>query len=546
MPHQLLGRLYLFAAILTVECLILAGIPHSGPLLGPLAPSGIVAFAVFMGLGHSRLKTQRDEIAFSTRLFAAHVFCIAVVVACNLGVLHEFASLAFSRAIPFLLGAVLLLGIILLALACIPLRIWIRTIRATSPLWLLASLAGVLALVLRHPFQSLWGASIADRGRLLQIAAFHSVYAVLHPFLPDLTADPSTWVIGTPRFAVGIGEPCSGLEGLGLVLVFTVIWLWYFRKENRFPQALLLIPCALACVWLLNIVRICAIILIGNAGAPDVAMVGFHSQAGWIAFTAVALLFSMATQKLSWVRRTPEYAPSAARGLVSGGMHKGTAALEEIRDESRESPATAAYLVPFLAILAASFVSKAASGYFEWLYPLRFIAAAVAIWHFRHEYRKLDWRFGWLAPVTGAVIFLLWIAPTCWANEHSASSLGAALAALSPTARAVWIVIRVAAAVITVPFAEELAFRGYLARRLVSRDFDTVSFSSLTVLSVCLSSVAFGLMHGGHWVVGILAGLAYAAVLKWRGRIGDAFVAHATSNLLLAAWVLMRGDWSLW
>ena len=39
-----------------------------------------------------------------------------------------------------------------------------------------------------------------------------------------------------------------------------------------------------------------------------------------------------------------------------------------------ESPATRAYLIPFLAILAASFVSKAAAGYFEWLYPLRFVS----------------------------------------------------------------------------------------------------------------------------------------------------------------------------
>jgi membrane protease YdiL (CAAX protease family) len=47
-------------------------------------------------------------------------------------------------------------------------------------------------------------------------------------------------------------------------------------------------------------------------------------------------------------------------------------------------------------------------------------------------------------------------------------------------------------------------------------------------------------------MVGLVAGLAYAAVLKWKGRIGDAVVAHATSNLLLAAWVLLRGDWAQW
>src|SRR5262249_32652844 len=162
-------------------------------------------------------------------------------------------------------------------------------------------------------------------------------------------------------------------------------------------------------VWLFNIARICMIVLIGDGGAPDVAMVGFHSQAGWIAFTLVALAFSVAMQRLSWVRKTS--LQSASPAVYS---------THEI-GEARESPATAAYLVPFLAILASSFISRAASGYFEWLYPLRFIVAAVAIWHFWPEYRRLNWRFGWMAPAAGLIIFLVWVAPTWWAGESSTS-----------------------------------------------------------------------------------------------------------------------------
>jgi CAAX prenyl protease-like protein len=130
--------------------------------------------------------------------------------------------------------------------------------------------------------------------------------------------------------------------------------------------------------------------------------------------------------------------------------------------------------------------------------------------------------------------------------------LGADLAALSPAARWAWIAFRVAAAIVTVPIAEELAFRGYLARRLVSREFDQVSFTGLTALSIGLSSVVFGLEHmrnlmdWQHLALGTLAGLAFAAVLRRRGRMGDAVVAHAFSNLLLAAWVLGFGDWAQW
>ncbi len=402
LPRHLLGRLYLLAAVLTFDCALLASVPHIGSLLGPLAPSGIVAFAIFLGLGSSALKADREAICFNGRLFCAHLACIAVVFLGNLAALRE-PYLGVSSAGHIAASAVVLLGIVLLALACIPLRIWTRTVRANASLALLASLSGAAAWWLRHPFQSFWDSSSLAHGRILQIAAFYSVRRLLGFVLPDVISDPAAFTLGTPRFLVFIAEECSGLEGLGLVLVFTLAWLWYFRRETRFPRALVLVPCALACVWLLNIVRIAVIILIGDAGAPDVAMVGFHSQAGWIAFTAVALTFSMATRKLSWLQRVPASEVLQSNDLVP--INTVTA------NETAESPATAAYLVPFLAILAASFISKAASGYFEWLYPLRFIAAAIALWYFRSEYKRLDWRFGWIAPATGAAIFLAWIGP---------------------------------------------------------------------------------------------------------------------------------------
>jgi membrane protease YdiL (CAAX protease family) len=68
----------------------------------------------------------------------------------------------------------------------------------------------------------------------------------------------------------------------------------------------------------------------------------------------------------------------------------------------------------------------------------------------------------------------------------------------------------------------------------------------VTVISIALSSVAFGLAHGQQWFVGILAGLAYAGLMKWKGSLSVAIVAHATTNLLLTIWVISQGDWSQW
>ena len=550
-PRHLLGRLFLLAGILGVDCFLLAATPHAFALLGPFARFGIAWYAVFLGLGYSEFMEQRQELPFGIGFFVLHLLCVVTISLIDIATFHGFGFPPESITAHLILRALLLVGIALLALACVPLHAWVDALRKTRLLWFYATLAGVLACGLRFPMQSIWDTSRSAPGRLLQILTFHSVKAILAPILPTIYVDPGTFVIGTQQFSVLIAEWCSGLEGLGLVLAFTTTWLWYFRKESRFPQALLLIPCALICVWVLNVLRISALVLIGDAGHAEIAMVGFHSQAGWIAFTAVAFTFSMATRKLAWVRKIPSYTavPGAVSGIVpatTGSLPANPALVEPEIDETGESPAIGAYLVPFLAILAASFLSKAASGHFEWLYPLRFLAAAVAIWHYWPQLKQIDWSFGWLAPVTGTVVFVVWLIPSFSARSAEASQLGQALAGLSPSLAGPGSPSESLLQSVTVPIAEELAFRGYLARRLVNREFDSVPFSAITILSIGVSSAAFGLMHGRQWIVGILAGLAYAGVMKWKGRLGDAIVAHATSNLLLAVWVLSRGDWSQW
>jgi CAAX prenyl protease-like protein len=117
---------------------------------------------------------------------------------------------------------------------------------------------------------------------------------------------------------------------------------------------------------------------------------------------------------------------------------------------------------------------------------------------------------------------------------------------VSTTARMTWITFRVLAAVITVPLAEELAFRGFFMRRLISSDFESISLRHFSWLALLVSSAAFGLLHGGYWVAGSIAGILFSLTVIRRGRIGEAVVAHATANALLAAYVLIYHTWHLW
>jgi len=112
--------------------------------------------------------------------------------------------------------------------------------------------------------------------------------------------------------------------------------------------------------------------------------------------------------------------------------------------------------------------------------------------------------------------------------------------------RFTWLGFRVFGAVVTVPLAEELAYRGFLIRWLASRDFESVGWRSFSWLPFLISSAAFGVLHGERWLAGTIAGFFYAFALLRKGSIGEAVVAHATTNALLAAWVLLAGNWELW
>ncbi len=396
------------------------------------------------------------------------------------------------------------------ALAFFPGAVWTELLRVTGSLWAYSALAAAAALTATPLVRGLWEPTTR--------ATFWLVKLILSGVVDDLVVQPERMRLGTLRFGVIISPECSGLEGIGLLLIFGVLWLVLFRDELRFPRALLLLPAGVGILYLANALRIAALVLIGDAGAREIAVRGFHSQAGWISFNLVAFGLLLAARRIGWFRRAP-MAPVTAR---------------------EERPA-APFLMPLLAILAAGMISGAMSGGFEWFYGLRVLAGGAALWFFRKHYGAIDFRCGWQGPAAGVIVFVLWV----WGDTPAAPT-PAALVAAPPALSWAWIVLRVIGGTLMVPVAEELAFRGFGLRRLIADDFESVSWQTFTWPSLLISSLLFGLMHGERWLAGIAAGIVYALVMLWRGRLGDAVVAHGVTNGLLAIWVLVYGRWELW
>ena len=282
-----------------------------------------------------------------------------------------------------------LAAVLALFAALAPFAVWRNAIRQTQGLPFYAILPAAAAVAAIKASQMLWAPAAKITFRIVRV--------LLRPLLPALHSDPASLVLGTERFAVQIAEQCSGLEGIGLLLAFCAGWLWLFRRDYYFPRALLIVPVGVLVIFLLNAVRIAAIVLIGNAGYERVAILGFHSQAGWIAFNLTAFGIAVLAQRTPWVSRV------AHRSALPHGS------LEPQNPAAGGNP-TAAYLMPLLAILAAGMISHALSAGFEFLYPLRFVAALAALWVYRRGYRGADFRFTWRGPAVGILLFGLWVA----------------------------------------------------------------------------------------------------------------------------------------
>jgi CAAX prenyl protease-like protein len=205
---------------------------------------------------------------------------------------------------------------------------------------------------------------------------------------------------------------------------------------------------------------------------------------------------------------------------------------------------TAVYLMPLLAVLAAGSLSRAFSGSFEFFYPLRVIAGLLMLARYRRALAAIDWRCSWRGPAVGAGIFLLWIVAAHFLLPQSA--MPERLAATPAALRGFWITNRILGSVLIVPIAEELAYRGYLMRRLIKADFESVPFHAVRWPALAGTAVVFGLAHGALWLPGIVTGLAYGLLVVRRGRLGEAVAAHAVTNALITVTALLWGQWQLW
>ncbi len=185
-----------------------------------------------------------------------------------------------------------------------------------------------------------------------------------------------------------------------------------------------------------------------------------------------------------------------------------------------------------------------------WLYPVRAITVLGCLAYFWPRYKELKGhRFGGWGEVTvslavGVLVYLVWVRMDWpWAQFGRSAGYDPSHAGL--VAGPILAGIRLLGAAVVVPVMEEVFWRSFVIRYVISPDFESVPLGTFTVGSFFVTAILFGTEH--HlWLAGMVAGLAYNILWCRTGRLWPCILAHGTTNLVLGIRVLLTGEWQWW
>lgn len=488
---------------------------------------GLVFLGALIIISFERWSTHRETLATATST-APFLNLKLGVHLLTFALFYVFSGLLFSipsalsgdqrqmMVFPWLFTGVA--TILSLGWSIAPLSFWQKIYQAEKASLVLAFLAGAATWLFAYFSRNLW--------ETLGDTTLYLVHQLLLVVFDEVFVDVGQRLLGIGDFIVEVGQPCSGYEGIGMVSVFTSLYLYMFRKELRFPNALLLFPIGILTIWLFNFLRISVLIVIGAKISPEMALNGFHSQAGWIAFLLVCMGLFYLAHRIHFFSGADV---SATRTSVSLKKNLG-----------------ASTLVPLTAVFLTMLITNAFStqSAINWLYPIPIAAGIAALIYCWPAYRFGRPRVDLHSAGIGVLVFVIWIAlhPASPETDKAMHTLLIQSSALTSLA---WITVRVLGSVLIIPIVEELVFRGYLLCRLAREDVRLAGPMTFSWIGFIVSSVIFGLLHQA-WLAGLIAGAAYAWIRYRSNHLWAPIIAHAVTNGLIAAYVLTTSTWSLW
>jgi CAAX prenyl protease-like protein len=216
---------------------------------------------------------------------------------------------------------------------------------------------------------------------------------------------------------------------------------------------------------------------------------------------------------------------------------------------------TLAYVGPFAVFVVLLILADPLASVFgRWEFPIRVAILAVSIWYFSRSVLSFRVVSPVLSILLGVVVFVIWIAPDALIpgyREHwlfQNAIFGRLHSSIDPQLLSDPLVLamRCIRAIVIVPIVEELFWRGWVMRWVISNDFESVAIGTYSARSMWITALLFASEHGPYWEVGLLAGLLYNWWFVRTKSLSDCILAHAVTNGALSLYVILTHKWEYW
>ena len=187
-------------------------------------------------------------------------------------------------------------------------------------------------------------------------------------------------------------------------------------------------------------------------------------------------------------------------------------------------------------------------------YPLRIVLLAAVMWYFSRPVIDLRTSHTLATVLLGIAVFAIWVAPDVlfphyrehWLFQNSV--LGHLNNKVPPELLTSPVVLwsRIVRAVVIVPILEELFWRAWLMRWIISPRFQDIPLGTYSPVAFWVTAALFASEHGSYWEVGLIAGIAYNWWMIRTKSLGDCILAHAVTNACLCGYVVATKHWEYW
>lgn len=230
---------------------------------------------------------------------------------------------------------------------------------------------------------------------------------------------------------------------------------------------------------------------------------------------------------------------------------------------SKSGSFTQACVIPFVIyVVGGSFLGRLTTQQYPIGYAVVAGLSGLSLWWLmpaqtRRQVMPIHWRIGW-GILVGVVGIVLWIVlchlhlerqltadlPT-WLQVGERVSFNPLDELTSPFAKATFLAVRLLGIAVIVPLIEEFFWRCFLLRWTIDPDWQEIPLGTFTWSSCLIVAALFTLAHP-EWFAAASYCLLINALLYWKRDLWQCVIAHATSNFILAIYVLWTGHWFLW